>query len=325
MKPTLTLLAVLLLTCHAYSQTDTVIRYLTGNLEEARKREDVSYEVITITSKTPDGHYMVQDFLAETGKKIRQQYLDGKDSLTQIGPYLVYHENGETRTRGSYVDGRKTGIWRSWHLNKTIRDSCFYNDKGNISGTSMGWWEDGRVSDSAFYHPDSNGVAFERQFFPDGKLAGEGPVLNRAPNGKWTFYHSSGRPSATEWYENGEWKKMECYPEDGSAYSGACEPEIDAGFPGGIGKWQNYIVNSISGRAQQFYNEQATGTAVVQFVIDVKGKIRDVKIHESSGTSLDSHALDIIRQSPAWIPARQHNRPVKAYRRQPITFKLEER
>lgn len=324
MKPTLTLLAILLLTCHAYCQTDTVIRYLTGDLEEAQKREDISYEVITITSKTSDGFYMVQDFLAETGKKIQQQYLDGKDSSTKVGPYISYHKNSNVRTRGSYVKGKKIGLWTSWYSGKAISDSCFYNDQGNVQGIAKSWWESGATMDSAFYHPDSNGHAYTWMYFPDGKLSGEGRRINLQEDGNWTYYYPSGKISAKEVYANGKWTAMQCFDEDGRATVGKCEPEIDADYPGGNEAWQKYIVNGVARRVEAMSKENATGKAVVLFIVGTDGKITGVRIDQSSGTALDQYAMDIIKKAPKWTPARQHNRFVKAYRKQPVEFNLVE-
>jgi TonB family protein len=324
MKPTLTILAVIFLSFSGYCQTDTIIRYLTSELEEASKKEDVYYEVITITSKTTDGFYLVQEFFAETGKKIQQQYLDGKDSSIKVGPYISYHKNGAVRSRGSFVKGKKIGIWASWYDSKAISDSCFYNDHGNIQGLAKRWWESGATMDSANYHPDSNGHAYTWTFFSDSKLSGEGVRINLADDGNWTFYYPSGKISAKEVYVNGKWISMQCFNEDGSATAGKCEPEIDADFPGGNEAWQKYIVNGVARRIEAMSKENATGKAVVLFIVDKDGKITEVKIDKSSGTALDKYAIDIIKKAPKWIPAKQHNRFVKAYRKQPVTFTLEE-
>jgi protein TonB len=67
----------------------------------------------------------------------------------------------------------------------------------------------------------------------------------------------------------------------------------------------------------------ASGVCVVRFVIDTEGKVTNVTLQKSSGTELDKEVLQIFQSSPVWIPAIQHNRRVKAYRRQPVKFILE--
>jgi protein TonB len=58
----------------------------------------------------------------------------------------------------------------------------------------------------------------------------------------------------------------------------------------------------------------------IQFVVDVDGSIIELQILQSAGSSLDEIVLGIFKNSPKWQNAVQYNRPVKAYRRQPITF-----
>jgi protein TonB len=35
---------------------------------------------------------------------------------------------------------------------------------------------------------------------------------------------------------------------------------------------------------------------------------------------MEDEAVKVIRKGPNWVPAIQNGRPVKAYRKQPITF-----
>jgi protein TonB len=65
------------------------------------------------------------------------------------------------------------------------------------------------------------------------------------------------------------------------------------------------------------------GDVLVMFLIDVTGKIRQPEIIRSVEWSLDEQALQMIRESPDWIPAIYGDRIVKSYKMQPIPFRLE--
>ena len=39
---------------------------------------------------------------------------------------------------------------------------------------------------------------------------------------------------------------------------------------------------------------------------------------------MESEVMRIIRKSPKWAPALQNGRTVNAYRKQPVTFQIEE-
>jgi len=60
---------------------------------------------------------------------------------------------------------------------------------------------------------------------------------------------------------------------------------------------------------------------VVSFVINEEGQVEEAFASSPFHPAFDKIALDIIRASPKWNPAMDaHNRKVKAYRRQPVTF-----
>jgi protein TonB len=67
----------------------------------------------------------------------------------------------------------------------------------------------------------------------------------------------------------------------------------------------------------------AEGTVLVSFVVNKNGVPEDVKSLVGH-PALSQEAESVLRQSPRWQPARQNGSPVKAYRRQPITFKTEQ-
>jgi hypothetical protein len=54
--------------------------------------------------------------------------------------------------------------------------------------------------------------------------------------------------------------------------------------------------------------------------VDEEGLIQDAEVTGSLHPDFDKIALEAIKNSPKWIPAIDHNRKIKAYRRQPVTF-----
>jgi periplasmic protein TonB len=61
-------------------------------------------------------------------------------------------------------------------------------------------------------------------------------------------------------------------------------------------------------------------SVIVRFVVTKDGSIGDVKIEKKRIAEIDAIALEIIENSPKWMPAVQYNRKINAYRRQPISF-----
>ena len=54
------------------------------------------------------------------------------------------------------------------------------------------------------------------------------------------------------------------------------------------------------------------------------GTISDVQAESKHGFGMEAEAVKIIKRGPKWSPALQNGRNVNAYRRQPITFVVEE-
>ncbi len=59
---------------------------------------------------------------------------------------------------------------------------------------------------------------------------------------------------------------------------------------------------------------------MVQFIIEKTGDISIGKAVTNSGYGMEEELIRVIKKSPKWFPAIQFSKPVKAYRRQPVTF-----
>lgn len=110
--------------------------------------------------------------------------------------------------------------------------------------------------------------------------------------------------------------------------------EIDAEFPGGNTAWFRYVSREIERNMDDLQDDGRSGTTVVMFIVDKEGNVSDVRAMTCGeagvanclgpGTKLADIAVAAIKKGPKWKPAVQNGRNVKAYRRQPVTFKLEE-
>lgn len=235
------------------------------------------------------------------------------------GPYISFHKNGQYKTSGRYLQDKKTGAWLSWTENKKLVDSAFYKN-GFIHGLALKWSNNGIVSDSLFFGEEGNGEG--RGYWPDGKRRYQGHFISGKKCGQWTYYHKNGNPSQVTLYANDSVGSYTCYDEEGKLQKKDCYYEKEASYKGGDKAWMNYLSRrlSIVKLPAAYYSGEIFGTTMLQFIVDVDGRLTDIKVVKSVDPELDEIALDIIRQSPKWEPAVQYNRKIKAYRKQPITF-----
>ena len=98
--------------------------------------------------------------------------------------------------------------------------------------------------------------------------------------------------------------------------------EVEASFPGGESKWIQYVTREIERRIDELTEDGQAGTCVVQFIVDKEGNVSNVEATTMKSSKLAEIAVNAIKKGPKWIPAIQNGRQVKAFRRQPVTFRL---
>jgi protein TonB len=101
--------------------------------------------------------------------------------------------------------------------------------------------------------------------------------------------------------------------------------EKEAEFPGGYLAWGRYLKKNLNPNAP-VDNGAPGGTyqVIVKFVVSKDGSISDVTSETKFGYGMEEEAIKIIKRGPNWTPALQNGQHVNAYRRQPITFIVEE-
>nr|MBP6432213.1 energy transducer TonB [Ferruginibacter sp.] len=105
--------------------------------------------------------------------------------------------------------------------------------------------------------------------------------------------------------------------------------EQEAQFPGGDLGWRDFLVKNLNmsnihdkikfKRKEKVIQE----TVIVKFVVSSNGSLSNIEIENEVNPLFAKEALRVINLSPRWIPAYQNERKVNAYRRQPITFRIE--
>lgn len=158
-----------------------------------------------------------------------------------------------------------------------------------------------------------------------GKIDSLGNTYEGKKHGNWYYYTDSSTIWQQKKYEHG--KLMETRDtaalrrerEERNKADTVKRVEIEAAFKGGDEAWIKYIRKHIQvpDRARKL---NASGTVIVEFIVNKEGNVEAVKVVQSVEYSIDEETSEIIRKSPKWEPAIQDGKPVKAYRKQPITI-----
>lgn len=92
-------------------------------------------------------------------------------------------------------------------------------------------------------------------------------------------------------------------------------------FPGGEAARNSFLAENIVYPKQAVENG-IQGTVYVQFIVDSKGNIADVKIIRGIGGGCDEEAMRVVKLMPRWKPGKQNGKAVKTLFNMPVYFKL---
>jgi protein TonB len=99
-------------------------------------------------------------------------------------------------------------------------------------------------------------------------------------------------------------------------------PQEQATFMGGdLEIFRTWVLQNIN-YTPEAIEANVSGKIIVEFCVNSRGQVVDVKILRNLYPDLDNEALRVISGSPLWNPAKQGGRPVKQKFTIPITFKM---
>ncbi len=266
-----------------------------------------------------DSGWSRTDYYIPEKKLYRKGLYADTTSKSENGHFAYYYPGGGLQRTGRFNDHKKEGLWVGYHKNGRLADSAVYkNDL--IYGTKLGWNDTGVLIDSTVL--DKNGAGTGVFWYADRMLSATGTYSQgKKENGTWVYYHSNGNKSSVEEYENGKFINRKYYDENGLALTDTTNTQQDASFPGGAVAWREYLEKNLKLPEGYKIENSDRATVVIDFIVDTEGNIEDAYTSVPFHPAFDQIALSIVRNSRKWNPATdKHNRKVKAYRRQPVTF-----
>ena len=101
--------------------------------------------------------------------------------------------------------------------------------------------------------------------------------------------------------------------------------EVEASYPGGETAWRLYLEKNLDASVP-IKNSAPSGryTVWIQFIVNREGGLSELKALTRMGYGMEAEVIRIISKSGKWEPAWQNGKYVKAYRKQPVTFMVED-
>lgn len=178
----------------------------------------------------------------------------------------------------------------------SILIKTFYSDKSTL-------YEEFVISKM-----DSIKNGIYKRYTPKGKVYVKGLYQNNIRTGVWEFYNKySGYTELIEKYDYTN--KNEIYYKD--------KNNSLAHFIGGAEEFSDYILSNKTLSSMKNVN----GKLFVGFTIDTIGTLKDIKIYRGLRQDVDQLVIEILKDSPLWIPSIKNGLKINETMGLPIKIK----
>lgn len=226
-----------------------------------------------------------------------------------ILPYIL-HAQADTLYKGNFYQNSLDT--NSCYRVITKHDSVwvkqdFYNKNNQLKTQAV-------FSDS-FY---SKRTGFLTRHLIDGTLVDSLRFDNNVLKEAW-YFHDNGNKSAYEVFENNKRINSLNWDEQGRVID---KNYKDTVFKSKYASWKDYLEVSYDHDQPKAYKKgKIYGKVFIEYYIGKDGYIMDAKVKISSGyPELDTHALNIIKNSPRFTAPREHGRRVVSRGVQQFTY-----
>lgn len=292
--------------------------FLVANAQETT----IFYQSNTVVANSKDNakYYVVY-----------QPYVEGLIAYKKFSIDNVLLEKGAVLSLASLA---KQGKVSTYYSNGNLKDDMYY-EAGLPSGQKIHYFENGEMNykiqqTAAGYGKNSakkSSTKYEYCANPEGKillsngngefeeynsnqvLTQKGVVKNNLPDGIWQGFDNN-KLSFIEEYKNGVLIKGQSFGLSGTSktyFKKSSRPEPK----GGINNFYDYIASAMQDMVSNDI-QNIRDDIMVNFVVATTGTLKDIRVIKSSkNTKLNNMAVEIIKNSPRWIPATQQGQAVE--------------
>ena len=253
--------------------------------------------------------------------KLSRQDTTYYDATGKIVPAKRFCDNYEILSPDP-VDTTKV-IERIYTISGKIRSEK-YLLKANLNTTVKDSTAD-RILHKVFSQKEINAMTRKiegryREWHDNGQLSKDFYVLSGKKNGSLNFYWDNGIPRRTDVYKNGELETGKCYDKTGRLIQ-YFEVDMPASYPGGAEALEKYIRTNLQYPTTSRQNN-IQGTVLVNFVVDINGRINRVWISNSKDKDLKAEAIRLIYKMPKWLPEFKNGELVSSVQTVAVNFSL---
>lgn len=164
------------------------------------------------------------------------------------------------------------------------------------------YYDSGQLEDSSYFDPQTGTLLSTFYYYPTGKL--------------WATYGYDAKKQKS---------KTQGYDENGKPINNFIY-QREAEFKKGTAEWLRYLSSNLKSNTP-VKNGAPKGTykIIIRFMIAPDGTVTGAVAETNLGYGMEEEGIRVIEKSKKWLPAVLLNEPSTAYRRQPLTFVVQEK
>lgn len=292
------LIAILMLTATVGCVTPGSVSQKNYYADKYRNRIDpgnvmVSAGAIFTVEQTPDLHFIKKEYYFDTGAKTSETSYADKSLTIRDGKAAVWYDNGNKWKEGNYKRDKKEGEWKHYSSAQNGKLSSYGSFLNDLEeGVWIGVDSLGNKSDETMYKAGKK-VGETKYYNPDGTVRTNIPVMPV--------------------FEQEEVQTPPSFP---------CDPKFGGNVDCDEKSLLQYLSTNIKYPAKA-REENITGTAILTFVVDKDGSVKDVTVIRGICDGIRDECIRIVQNMPKWKPGMVGDKPVKVRFTIPIRFRLE--
>lgn len=246
------------------------------------------------------------------GIKVEYGAVDSMRNKT--GTWTEYHNTGEFRAKGLYVNDNKVGEWIYYYPNGQVEQRGRYDKKGRAQGVWKWFYENGALMREENYVNNlRNGLMTD--YTEDGKILTKGEYVDDEKEGLWTYetaeYREIGR--YTDDKPDSVWKSY-YMPKEKIRFEG----KFLNGDPEGVHTWyynngKKMATGIYAGGLKQgdwkYYDEAGVNYLTITYENDVERKFQGVKIIPTFEESQRDYSAAVRKKPDQTINLDKNKKP----------------
>lgn len=307
-------LFLLFIAHNSESQNYKFIYYLDKDLNSTEKDK----AVILGKGYERNAVFTLDCFLKSSGRMTVSASVKDSSLSTLHGLFTTYYDDMKIESAGNYFENDMEGVWKYWDKDGFLTDSVIYRNSIRIAYANYEYYFSKPTLEQFFFRDSLKSVNYSYLYsYTDS--------LKNSFEEKQVSVTNGTLKTEFEVYFIGERGLFKVYDSTGSVKidSVFTKKMHEAEFGGGEDEWRNFLRKTLNPLVPANNNAPAGKyTIIMTFIITPNGKLSNIKAESDPGYGMVEEAKRVLKMYK-WKPAIQFGNYRIAYRKQPITFVVE--